>query len=53
MAKYRSMRIYYPVSVRDVPVSTLSLYDDPAKNDLHLRLTVNWWHGSGYRSRNR
>jgi len=33
-AKYRSMRIYYPVSGRDVPIATLSLRDDPAKDDL-------------------
>ncbi|WP_262063462.1 hypothetical protein [Streptomyces sp. STR69] len=33
-AKYRSMRIYYRVSGRDVPVATLSLREDPAKDDL-------------------
>ncbi|MFD4878503.1 hypothetical protein ACFWOB_34730 [Streptomyces sp. NPDC058420] len=33
-AKYRSMRVYYRVSGRDVPVATLSLRDDPAKDDL-------------------
>ncbi|MEV6506764.1 hypothetical protein AB0M61_11640 [Streptomyces sp. NPDC051642] len=33
-AKYRSMRIYYRVSGRDVPIATLSLRDDPAKDDL-------------------
>ncbi|SED81039.1 hypothetical protein SAMN05216489_04525 [Streptomyces sp. 3213] len=33
-AKYRSMRIYYRVSGRDVPIATLSLREDPAKDDL-------------------
>jgi hypothetical protein len=33
-AKYRSMRIYYRVSGRDVPIATLSLRDDPTKDDL-------------------
>ncbi|MDV9171645.1 hypothetical protein R6V09_16140 [Streptomyces sp. W16] len=33
-AKYRSMRVYYRVSGRDVPVATLSLREDPAKDDL-------------------
>ena len=33
-AKYRSMRIYYRVAGRDVPIATLSLREDPAKDDL-------------------
>ncbi|MFA3876003.1 hypothetical protein ABS735_20335 [Streptomyces sp. MMCC 100] len=33
-AKYRSMSVYYPVSGRQVPVWTLSLQDDPVRDDL-------------------
>ncbi|MGW7300956.1 hypothetical protein [Streptomyces sp. NPDC054829] len=33
-ARYASMRLYYPVSGRTVPVATLSLHDDPAKDDI-------------------
>ncbi|MFE9701843.1 hypothetical protein [Streptomyces sp. NPDC005930] len=33
-AKYRSMSVYYPVAGRQVPVWTLSLQDDPVRDDL-------------------
>ncbi|MCM1976296.1 MULTISPECIES: hypothetical protein [Streptomyces] len=33
-ARYPSMRMYYPVSGRTLPVATVSLYGDPAKDDI-------------------
>ncbi|WP_266725053.1 hypothetical protein [Streptomyces sp. NBC_00199] len=33
-AKYPSMSVYYPVAGRQVPLWTLSLYDNPAKEEL-------------------
>ncbi|WP_338672573.1 hypothetical protein V1460_05980 [Streptomyces sp. SCSIO 30461] len=33
-AKYPSMSVYYPVAGRHVPIWTLSLYDNPAKEEL-------------------
>ncbi|WP_260463731.1 hypothetical protein [Streptomyces sp. TRM72054] len=33
-AKYPSMSVYYPVTGRQVPIWTLSLYDNPVKEDL-------------------
>ncbi|MEU0242984.1 hypothetical protein ABZ192_01415 [Streptomyces sp. NPDC006235] len=33
-AKYPSMSVYYPVAGRQVPIWTLSLYDNPAKEEL-------------------
>lgn len=32
-AKYPSMSVYYPVASREVPIWTLSLYDNPAKEE--------------------
>ncbi|MBV7696074.1 hypothetical protein [Streptomyces sp. TRM70350] len=37
-AKYPSMSVYYPVAGRQVPIWTLSLYDNPAKEELAFSL---------------